>query len=275
MIINDNLPALNAFNALTANTTAMNKALNELTTGKAVNSAADDPSGYTISEGMQAQINGLNTANDNSQNAVSMLQTASGGIEQIQSVVQRMRELALEANNGTESAADITALQAEFGQLSAEVTQIAGSTQFNGMNLLTGKFSGAANAVKLQVGANAGQTFNYQIGAQSLKAIGLSGIVVSGAGKASGAIIACDNAIANISAQDSVLGASINRLDYIQSNVTSQAQNQTAANATIVDVDMASEMTAYTQASVLTQSATSMLAQAQQEPTSVLKLLGS
>ena len=138
MIINDNIPALNTYNALTQNTNAMNQALAELSSGKSINSAADNPSGLTISEQMQGQINGLSQANSNTQNGISLIQTAEGGLSETQSILQTMRELAVQASNGTNTSEDLQAIQDQIQQYTAQIDDIANTTQFNTMNLLNG-----------------------------------------------------------------------------------------------------------------------------------------
>lgn len=284
MIINDNIAALNTFNALNSNTSAMNKALAELSSGKQINSAADNASGLTISEQMQGQVNGLNQAGDNTQNGISLIQTAEGGLSETTSILQRMRELAVQAANGTNNPSDMQAMQDEVSQLSNEITQISGTTQFNTQNLLSGNFASGGNlsgGITLQVGANSGQTMTFTIKNMSATGLGVD-TTVSGVGTislltmtgASNAITSIDGAISGVSAQNSLLGAAQNRLSDISSNLTTSSQNLDNANSQLVDVDMASEMSQYTQDSILVQAATAMLAQAQQEPQSVLKLLG-
>lgn len=280
MIINDNTAALNTFNALNQNTNAMNKALSELSSGKQINSAADNASGLTISEQMQGQVNGLNTANDNAQDGVSLIQTAEGGLTETTSILQRMRELAVQAANGTNTDTDRTAMQDEITQLNTEITNIANTTQFNGMTLLSGNFAtgGGSGSITLQIGANSGQSMTFTISNMSAGALSgngtpLSGISLLTATGAMAAITTIDGAISGVSAQNSLLGAYQNRLQYTSDNLTTSSQNLSSANAQLVDVDMASEMSVYTQNSILVQAATSMLAQANQEPQSVLKLL--
>jgi flagellin len=275
MIINDNVAALNTFNALNQNTSAMNKALSELSSGKQINSAADNASGLTISEQMQGQVNGLDQANSNAQDGISLIQTAEGGLTETTSILQRMRELAVQAANGTNTASDVTAIQDEVNQLSGEINSIATQTQFNGMTLLSGTYASGATNINLQVGANSGQTMTINIGSMTMGALGVSGISanLSTTTGASAAITTIDSAISGVSALNSNLGAYQNRLTDTSDNLTTSSQNIDSANAQLVDVDMAKEMSQYTQESVLVQAATSMLAQANQEPQSVLKLL--
>lgn len=271
MIINDNVAALNTFNALNQNTNAMNKALSELSSGKQINSAADNASGLTISEQMQGQVNGLNTANDNAQDGVSLIQTAEGGLTETTSILQRMRELAVQAANGTNTASDVTAIQDEVNQLSGEVNSIATQTQFNGMTLLGGAYASgvaapgsATSGITLQVGANSGQTMTLKIGSMSVNGLvgtqlttlnvttGISSLFATTSG-ASAAITVIDAAISGVSSLNSSLGAYQNRLTDTSDNLTTSSQNIDSANAQLVDVDMASEMSKYTQDSVLVQ----------------------
>jgi flagellin len=275
MIINDNVAALNTFNALSQNTSAMNKALSELSSGKQINSAADNASGLTISEQMQGQVNGLDQANSNAQDGISLIQTAEGGLTETTSILQRMRELAVQAANGTNTASDVTAIQDEVNQLSGEINSIATQTQFNGMTLLSGTYASGGTNINLQVGANSGQTMTINIGSMTMASLGVDGISanLSTTTGATAAITTIDSAISGVSALNSNLGAYQNRLTDTSDNLTTSSQNIDSANAQLVDVDMAKEMSQYTQDSVLVQAATSMLAQANQEPQSVLKLL--
>lgn len=276
MIINDNIAALNTFNALAKNTSAMNKALAQLSSGRRINSAADDASGLTISEQMIGQINGLNQANNNAQDGISLIQTAEGGLNATTSILQRMRELAVQAANGTNNDTDREAIQTEIRGLIEEINQIGDTTQFNTMNLLNGALvtGGSIGPLTLQVGANTGQNMTIRISSMKASGLGVNGVDVSKQSGAMKAITTITSGISQVSAMNSQLGAYQNRLSYISDNLSTSSQNLTSANAQIVDVDMAKEMSEYTKASILVQAATAMLAQAQQAPQSVLKLLG-
>jgi flagellin len=456
MIINTNVAALNTFNALNKNTSTMNQALSELSSGKKINSAADDPSGLTISEQMQGQTNGLTQANANTQNGISLLQTAEGGLTETQSILQTMRSLAVQASNGTNTTEDLTAIKDQIQQYTAQIDNIANTTQFNTMNLLNGSIglnvsngavvgsasdtsltqtgtyavdatagtlataatdtgatatdlattsvgtkagtltingvdvnyaagstyqdlanainasvsgvtasfgtdgtgplqiatnavgananltitdangvlgTGATltqgtnasgvtvdlggadatdgaisyngntvtvnggvanglqfnllaagkaadtsnitvgNSLSLQIGANQGQTMSISINAMGSSALGIGDLNLTSSTGAQNAISTLDTAISTVSAQNSTLGAYQDRLQYTSDNLAAASQNITSANSTLVNVDMASEMSQYTQASILVQAATSMLAQANQQPQTVLKLL--
>ncbi len=459
MIINTNVAAMNTFNALNNNTNSMNQALAELSSGKSINSAADNPSGLTISEQMQGQINGLGQANSNTQNGISLIQTAEGGLTETSSILQTMRELAVQASNGTNTTTDLQAIQDQINQYTAQIDNIGNTTQFNTINLLnggasviaaaagsgaaaitvlggtantlagatvtlsgwsmataatanltsggtfagtvsgntalsgsaitingtnfafasgttaqnvideinnanigatasltsggdiqvasntvgnaatlvigtgpTGDFAGNSSAgttvkgtnaalsgsppqytasgniitidsgsgagleftltaaesgageqatiniyknggLNLQIGANQGQTMYVSIGDMRSTALGVNALNMTTSSGAQAAITTIDNAISLVSAQNSTLGAYQDRLQDTSNNLTTADQNITSANSTLTNVDMASEMSTYTQDSILVQAATSMLAQAQQEPQTVLKLL--
>jgi flagellin len=461
MIFNTNVAAINTFNALNKNTSAMNQALGELSSGKSINSAADNPSGLTISEQMQGQMNGLSQANSNTQNGISLIQTAEGGLTETSSILQTMRELAVQASNGTNTTTDLQAIQDQINQYSAQIDNIGNTTQFNTINLLNGgasitaaaagsgaaavtvlggtadtkagatvtlsgwsmataatdqitdagslsgnstlvgygtsaitingtnfsfasgtsvqkvldtinnasigatasltngasgdiqiisntvgttstlvigtgpagNFAGAAasgvvtganatlsgttqpqytasgntitiesgsgtglqfkltqaqsgtgneqaiigiyknGGLTLQIGANQGQTMYVSINDMRSAALGVSTLNLTTSSGAQSAITTIDNAISTVSAQNSSLGAYQDRLQDTSDNLTTANQNITSANSTLTNVDMASEMSTYTQDSILVQAATSMLAQANQEPQTVLKLL--
>jgi flagellin len=462
MIINTNVAALNTFNALNKNTSAMNQALSELSTGKKINSAADDPSGLTISEQMQGQINGLTQANSNTQNGISLIQTAEGGLTQTSSILQTMRELAVQASNGTNTTEDLQAIQDQINQYTQQIDNIGNTTQFNTINLLnggaglqtnftsmtvggvatpwlqvtggttatnvgainvtaatkatgasstttvvatagaesftlnghtltynalggagnstadaatvaglinqssnlvgatataaagvltitntdlgststqvlsaaaggltaaqivgtptygsdatitganlTGNYVASGNTINvtqgtfsglqlslngalmgvanlatgsitgngvltLQIGANQNQNMNVSISDMRSAALGVNALSLTSSTGAQNAISTIDSAISTVSAQNSTLGAYQDRLQYTSDNLTAASQNLTTANSTLTNVDMASEMSQYTQDSILVQAATSMLAQANQEPQTVLKLL--
>lgn len=279
MIINHNISALNTYNKLSTNENAAAASLEKLSSGLRINKAADDASGLAISQKMQAQINGLNQASSNAQDGISLIQTAEGGMSQIQSILQRMNELATESANGTQdgnSGTDRSALDGEFSALTAEIGRIASSTTFNGQNLL----DGSASSITLQVGATANTTDQIKIGVDSMALTGtaLSGIStlsITAQTGAQSAISAVQAAIDNVSTARASLGAYQNRLNYTISNLSTESQNLQSASSQITDVDMAKEMTEYTKNNILTQAANAMLAQANQLPQSVLTLLKS
>lgn len=268
-------------------TDAKSSALTKLSSGSRINSAADDAAGLAVSEKMKAQIGGLTQAQSNAQDGVSLIQTAEGGLSQIQTMLDRMRDLAVQSSNGTLGTDDRKAIDKEFGDLKDEITRIAGTTQFNNKNLLgTSATATAATTFTFQVGANANQTLSVQISAMNASALGLSDKIDIVASQtvttdnttadiksANAAITAIDSAIATVTTQRSTLGATQNRLNYAISNLETSNENLSEANSRIRDVDMAQEMTQFTKDNILTQAATSMLAQANAMPNSVLTLL--
>lgn len=270
MRINHNIAALNTWRQLTKNTSAVQSTLEKLSSGKRINRAADDAAGLAISEKMKAQINGLEQAKRNSQDGISLIQTAEGGLNETQSILQRMRELAVQASNGTLTGQDRSKIAAEYNQLASGISTIANDTQFNKQNLLT---SGGLT-IKLQIGANESQTMSITISGATLSNLGLSGTVdLSTQSGASGAIQTLGNAINQISTQRANLGAYQNRLEHTINNLGTSDQNMTAADSRIEDVDMAKAMMTYTKENILNQAAQSMLAQANQLPQGVLQLL--
>lgn len=287
MRINTNVSAMTTLRYLNQATDAKSSALTKLSSGSRINSAADDAAGLAVSEKMKAQIGGLTQAQSNAQDGVSLIQTAEGGLSQIQTMLDRMRDLAVQSSNGTLGTDDRKAIDKEFGDLKDEITRIAGTTQFNNKNLLgTSATATAATTFTFQVGANANQTLSVQISAMNASALGLSDKIDIVASQtvtrdnttadiksANAAITAIDSAIATVTTQRSTLGATQNRLNYAISNLETSNENLSEANSRIRDVDMAQEMTQFTKDNILTQAATSMLAQANAMPNSVLTLL--
>lgn len=412
MVINTNLSALNTYNQLNKNSSLMNKSLEKLSSGYAINSAADDAAGLAISEKMRGQIRGLDQASANAQDAISMVQTAEGALEETTEILQRMRELAVQSSSDTNTDADRTAIQDEMDALIEEINRIADTTEFNTKKLLDGSMgkavatatknmqtntalnsttattttlgsltdadgnslgisdndkitvsyikngatytdsftvadatsddlsdlfagtnasadialtadangvyaeastagatsaiygltitvtdsngdtrSAATNALSsftqtaaaqdmradgkatVLIGANTGQSINIDIDDMDASSLGVEGLQVSSQGSANVAITAIDTATQTVSSMRSKLGAIQNRLEHTINNLTATSENLTAAESRIRDVDMASEMAKYTQLSVVTQAATAMLAQANQQPQQVLQLL--
>lgn len=272
MLINTNLSAITANRNLTDTQNALQKSLEKLSSGFRINRAADDAAGLAISETMRSQISGLNQAQRNSQDGISLIQTAEGGLSEIQSMLQRMRELTVQASNSTYSTSDIANMQKEMDQLSTEITHIS-TTKFNGVNLLN---SGVA--VTIQTGANSGDqlvlsTTNIKADATTLSvAVGANITLTVGAN--STVLSNIDSALASVSGSRAYLGANQNRLEHTITNLTTTSENLTAAEARIRDVNMAEEMSRFTKNQILSQAGTAMLAQANQQPQSVLKLLG-
>jgi len=285
MRINHNISALNTYRQLSVNNTAGGKSLEKLSSGYRINRAGDDAAGLAISEKMRGQIRGLNQAERNAQDAISLIQTAEGALNETHSILQRMRELAVQAANDTYTQKDTVnnvdgdrdEIQKEIEQLTFEIERIAKDTQFNTMNLIDGSFEGT-----FQVGANENQTVTLSIGSMNAQALGLgtvSGNTISGGislasqVSASAAITTIDKAIQKVSSERSKLGAMQNRLEHTINNLNTTAENLTASESRIRDVDMAKEMMEFTKNSILQQAATAMLAQANQQPQGVLQLL--
>ena len=277
MVVRTNTMGINANRQLGMNNSAVAKSLEKLSSGFRINRAGDDASGLAISEKMKAQIKGLEQASTNAQDAISLIQTAEGATTEIHNMLNRMVELCTKAANGTyESSTDRPAIQAELDQLCAEMDRIAGNTNFNGITLLDGNLAD----LNLQVGATSAEAVTLTI-SQSLKAADL-GVDKANLGDigadadgsvAKGAIQTIKDAINDVSTVRGTLGAMQNRLEYTINNLDTTAENMTAANSRIRDTDMAKEMMNYTKMNVLTQAAQAMLAQANQQPQSVLQLL--
>ena len=276
MIVQHNMSALNTNRQLGTTNKLLANSTEKLSSGYRVNRAADDAAGLSISEKMRGQIRGLNQASTNAQDGQSLIQTAEGALGEIHSVIQRMRELVVQASNDTNVSADRTAIGLELQALSSEIDRIASQTEFNTMKLLSGGFS---NKV-LQVGANATQTIRFSISAMSSKALGVtvSAIAANVKGKTVGSAISplistVNKALSLVSQQRSKLGALQNRLDHTIANADNMAENLQSSESKIRDVDMAKEMVTYSAKSILQQAGQSMLAQANQATQGVLSLL--
>lgn len=258
LTINTNLEAMSAQRNLNSTEMKLSTAMESLSSGLRINSAADDVAGYAISQRLQGQVNGLNQAAQNSQDAVSLAQTAQGSLNDVTQMLQRVRELAVQYANGTTSSTDQEAIQSEVNQLVSEIDRVGETTQFNGVDLLNG-----ATTISFQVGANDGEvisvttiTLSAAIGEISLTSI--SGI---------------DAALDAVSSAAGEFGSVQNRIQYTESNLEVYSQNLSSAVSSIVDVNMAAEMTAFTKDQVLQQAGVSILAQANSLPQAVLKLL--
>lgn len=276
MRINTNVGALNSWRQLGMTDKAMGLSLEKLSSGFRINRAADDAAGLAISEKMKAQINGLNQAVRNAQDGISLIQTAEGAMIEIHDMLQRMRTLAMQGRNGTYQDTDKQKLQAEMNELIDEIDGIVQRSQFNGMNLLNGSYA----AKSLQIGPNTEDTMSVTIATMNTAALGSTAKVSSL--KSTGAsgidnenvITILDEAIEQVSAERSKLGAMQNRLEHTINNLGVAAENLSAANSRIRDVDMAAEMMNFTRNQILIQAGTAMLAQANARPQSVLQLLG-
>jgi len=264
--ITHNVEAMNSYNALSKTSSAISKSMQRLSSGYRINSAADDAAGLGISESMRSQIRGLAQAQKNIQDGSSMIQTAEGNLDEVHSMLQRVRELAVQYKNGSLDNAARTSIQNEVTQLASEISRIGSQASFNGINLLS-----AATTVSFQVGANDGQTIGVSLVNLSSE-VGTSYATLTQAGTSD--ISEIDTAIQNVSTARATFGAVQNRLDHSLSVAASYAENLTAAESRIRDVDMAEEMVALTKNQILSQAGTAMLSQANQAPQNVLRLLG-
>ena len=269
MRIQHNIAALNTHRNLSANQASASKNLEKLSSGFKINRAGDDAAGLAISEKMRGQISGLNMASKNANDGISLIQTAEGALNETHSILQRMRELAVQSSNDTNVTADRKALQDEVDALTSEITRIATNTEFNTQNLLDGKFSDKV----FHIGANAGQSIKVSIKTMNAGALSINAAKVDTQSNADKAISSINKAISAVSTQRSKLGAVQNRLEHTINNLGATAENLTAAESRIRDTDMAAEMMAFTKNNILTQAAQSMLAQANQQPQGVLQLL--
>ncbi len=277
MRINNNLMAMNTHRQLGMTSNATSRSMEKLSSGYRINRAGDDAAGLSILEKMRGQIRGLNQASRNSQDGISLIQTAEGALNETHAILQRMRELVVQAGNlGTNESEDRTALDNEFEQLASEITGISDRTQFNGKTLLNGDF--ATSSITFQIGANDGQQMNMNIAAMSAGALGVDSTSIdiatmSTTTSVDNALTAIDGAITSVSSERSKLGANQNRLQHTIKNLDNASENLTAAESRIRDVDMAKEMMEFSKQNILQQAAQSMLAQANQAPQGVLSLL--
>ena len=275
MIVQHNMTALNANRQLGITNTNLARSTEKLSSGYRVNRAADDAAGLSISEKMRGQIRGLEQASTNAEDGQSLIQTAEGALSEIHSVLQRMRELTVQASNDTNVSADRKAIAKEVRALTSEINRIATQTQFNTMGLLSGGFKNK----KLQVGANTNQTISITISSMTAGKLCVSSTVIakvisSSTGKEITKLITTVNtAITKVSTQRSALGALQNRLDHTIANADNMAENLQSSESKIRDVDMADEMVSYSASSILQQAGQSMLAQANQATQGVLSLL--
>jgi flagellin len=269
MRINHNIASLNTYRQLTTNGTNTQKSLEKLSSGLRINRAGDDAAGLAISEKMRGQIRGLEMASKNAQDGISLIQTAEGALNETHSILQRMRELAVQSSNDTNVGADRAELQKEIKALQTEITRISTDTEFNTQKLLNGSFS----AKKIHIGSNAGQVLTVSVKNMGATALSIAAVSISSQAGANSAITKINNAISAVSSQRSSLGAIQNRLEHTINNLGTSAENLTAAESRIRDVDMAKEMMEFTKNNILSQAAQSMLAQANQQPQGVLQLL--
>lgn len=285
MKINNNIQALNAYRNLNQNQFQTSKNLEKLSSGLRINRAADDAAGLAISEKMRSQIRGLQQAERNAMDGISLIQTAEGALTEVHSMLQRMRELAVQAANDTYEDVDREQIQKEIEQLVEEIDSIAEKTEFNTKTLLEGDGEDGPLSLIFQIGANAGHTVDIDIPAMSAENLGLREpaedddddesflVDVTSQEGANDAIDTLNDAINDVSEARAQLGALQNRMEHTINNLQVTHENLTSAESRIRDADMAQEMTEFTKNNILNQSATAMLAQANQLPQGVLQLL--
>ena len=285
MIINHNMSAMFAQRTLGNTNVHTQKNIEKLSSGLRINRAGDDASGLAVSEKLRAQIRGLNQASANAQNGISFIQTAEAYLQETTDVIQRIRELSVQSSNGIYTAEDRLYIQVEVSQLVAEVDRIASHAQFNGMNMLTGRFARETGentvtaSMWFHIGANMDQRTRAYIGTMTAAALGVRNVgdeqilSIETPETANRAIGVLDEAIKRINKQRADLGAYQNRLELTVVGIDIAAENLQASESRIRDVDMAREMVEYTKHQILTQSGTAMLAQANQQTQSVLSLL--
>ncbi len=271
MIIQHNMTAANTNRQLGITVGNLSKSSEKLSSGYRINRAGDDAAGLSISEKMRGQIRGLEQASTNAQDGISLIQTAEGALNETHSILQRMRELTVQAANDTNVTKDREYIAEELDALQEEITRIGNQTEFNTMKLLDGTLTGK----NLQVGANTSQNIGFEIGDMRATALAVNDAAdkVSTYADATAYITTIDNAINSVSQQRSDLGALQNRLEHTIANADNTAENLQAAESRIRDVDMAEEMVTYSKDSILQQAAQSMLAQANQSNQGVLSLL--
>ncbi|WP_028108329.1 flagellin [Ferrimonas futtsuensis] len=273
--VHTNFPSLVAQNSVGSSNNALNSAMERLSTGLRINSASDDAAGLQIANRLNANVTGMNTAQRNIGDATSMLQTADGGLDEVNSIAMRMKELATQAANGVNSADDMAALDAEFQELSAEVDRIVTKTEFAGNTLFAGAGLSSAAGVKFQIGADASETLSVSIDVATDKIdSSLFTADLTSQANASTTMGEIDTLIDNVGKHRATLGANINRLEHTSNNLANVSQNTQAAAGRIMDADFATESAAMTKNQLLVQSGTNILARANQNTNLVMGLLG-
>jgi len=267
MRINTNLNAMIATNQMSKNTALAGSSMEKLSTGLRITKAGDDAAGLAVSEKMRAQIRGMEQAERNVQDGISMVQTAEGALEEAGNIAQRMRELGVQAGNDTLSDDDRTKVKEELTQLQDEMKKISEETKFNGKKLLN-----TAGTFTIQAGANS-ETRKIATADLSSIANGLSTITISSSAQAQSFVENVDKALTSINDARSALGAMQNRLEYTANNLTTSTENLTAAESRIRDVDVAKEMVTLSKLNILNQASQAMVSQAKQQPESVSQLL--
>ena len=271
LYVNSNISSLNAQRQLMTSSNGLDKSFERLSSGYRINSASDDAAGLQIASRMESQIQGLNMAVRNANDGISLAQTAEGALQETTNSLQRMRQLAVQSQNGINSAEDQAALQKEVSALKAEIGRIAGTTEFAGTQLLDGNLSAT-----FLVGANAGQTINVSLNDNnfSVSGLGLTGLSIASFSDASSALETIDNALSTVNAARADLGAIQNRFQSTIRNLNNVSENVSAAQARIQDTDFASETAKLTKYQIMQQASTTVLSQANQRPQAALSLLG-
>lgn len=267
LVVNSNISSLNAQRQLSRSTNDLSVSYERLSSGKRINSAKDDAAGLQISSRLTSQVNGLNQASRNANDAISLSQTAEGALDEFTNTVQRMRTLAVQSSNGSNTTADRTALNAEYSELELELQRIASQTSFGGVNLLDGTYS-----ADFQIGADASQTIGISVSTDFSGVVGVTGGISTFA-TAQAAIIQMDSALATVNSSRADLGAKQNRFSSVIRSNDNTAQNVSASRSRIEDTDYALESATLARNSVLQQASSSMLAQANQQPQIALSLL--
>ncbi|MBT2731852.1 flagellin [Carnobacterium sp. ISL-102] len=286
MRINTNTAAMNTYSQLTSANASKSSSLAKLSSGLRINKAGDDAAGLAISEKMKNQISGMTQASRNAQDGISLIQTAEGGLTETHSILNRMRDLAVQAKNDTNTTEDRGAIQKEMDSLTLEVDRIANQTEFNGKKLLKEAVATEGSSFTFQIGANKGQDITLKVADMTSASLKIGTVDAVGAitdkldvstvttPAAFDAVIGkLDEAIKSVSTERANLGATQNRLDHTVSNLATTKENLSEANSRITDVDMAEEMMSFTKSNILSQASTAMLAQANQMPQGVLQLL--
>lgn len=273
MRINHNITALNTYRQYNTANNAQAKSMEKLSSGQRINNAADDAAGLAISEKMRGQIRGLDQASRNAQDGVSMIQTGEGALNETHSILQRVRELAVQSSSDTNTADDRAEIQKEVNDLVSEVDRISVDTEFNTQKLLNGE-GGTSGTFTIQIGANKDQTIDVTFASMKASDLGIDGLDLgTDASTSSTAIETIDGAIKKVSDERAQLGAKQNRLEHTINNLNASSENLTASESRIRDVDMAKEMMEQTKNSILSQASQAMLSQANQQPQNVLQLL--
>jgi len=272
-VINTNVSAMYSQNAMKTNARAMSTAMEQLSTGTRVNSAKDDAAGLAIGQNMTSQIRGLNMAVRNLNDGINMMQTAEGAMIEQSNMLQRMRELAVQAMNGTYSSTQRGYLDLEFQALSSQVDDISNDTMWNDQVLLNADTTNTSGVFTFQAGQASGQTISVTIGDMGVSALGISGETISTYDDAASALVAIGSALETINEQRATIGAGINRMEYAADNLTNVSSNATQSRSTIMDTDYALATTQLAKTQIIQQAATAMLAQANQQPQQVMQLL--